>query len=306
MLFHEIYGSYYAVTAAILQAAAEGQLTRIKMSELIRNYAFSESGMTIPAALTGEHWRLLRNDYTTPLDIPPDTPLSELQKRWLKALLSDPRIRLFSPDESGLEDVKPLFTPDQFVYFDRYSDGDPYEDPNYISHFQAILTALRENKDIFLLYENRSGRQHSLILTPQYLEYSEKDDRFRLIASGERQGWIFNLSRILECTVEEDGENNQEDPFWPVEKRSLRFELTDERNALTRVLLHFSHLEKETKRLDESHYQVTLRYDREDETEMLIRILSFGPMIRVTEPKSFVERLRRRIERQQGLPGSDV
>ena len=56
-------------------------------------------------------------------------------------------------------------------------------------------------------------------------------------------------------------------------------ELTDERGARERVLLHFFHLEKETKRLDDTHYQVTLHYEQNDETEILIRILSFGPVV---------------------------
>ena len=75
-------------------------------------------------------------------------------------------------------------------------------------------------------------------------------------------------------------------------------ELTDERDTLSRVLLHFSHLEKETTRLDDTHYRVTLHYDRNDETEMLIRILSFGPTVRVTEPEHLRQRLRERLMMQ--------
>ena len=68
--------------------------------------------------------------------------LTALEKRWMKAVLADPRIQLFSPDETGLEDVEPLFTPDKIVYYDRYTDGDPYGDPSYIAHFRTILQAL--------------------------------------------------------------------------------------------------------------------------------------------------------------------
>ena len=81
-------------------------------------------------------------------------------------------------------------------------------------------------------------------------------------------------------------------------KCSLTFELIDERGALERVMLHFSHLEKETKRLDEKRYQVTIRYDRGDETEILIRILSFGPNVRVTAPEEFIEKIRERLLKQ--------
>ncbi|MBQ6628925.1 MAG: hypothetical protein IJH65_08925 [Methanobrevibacter sp.] len=94
------------------------------------------------------------------------------------------------------------------------------------------------------------------------------------------------------------------------ESETIIFELTNRRNALERVLLHFSHLEKETKRLSENKYEVKLRYDRQDETEMVIRILSFGPVIRVTHPSRFINLLKERIEKQGKLatffPGENV
>ena len=79
------------------------------------------------------------------------------------------------------------------------------------------------------------------------------------------------------------------------------FLIRDARNALERVMLHFSHLEKSTVRLEEDLYQVTLSYDREDETELLIRILSFGPMIQVISPEGFVSQIWERLEKQCGL-----
>ena len=144
MLFHEIYGSYYDATAAILRSAVAGTLTDRELTALVQRRAFSESLLSIPQGLKGEKWRLLRSDLTTPVRQPPAMPLTLLQRRWLKALLLDPRIRLFDPDLSGLEDVEPLFTPDMIVYFDRYGDGDDYTDPDYISRFQTILHALRD------------------------------------------------------------------------------------------------------------------------------------------------------------------
>lgn len=77
--------------------------------------------------------------------------------------------------------------------------------------------------------------------------------------------------------------------------------LTDERNALERAMLHFSHLEKITERLDEKHYRLQLMYNKSDETEMVIRILSFGPLLRVQEPAGFIELLRHRLRKQLAL-----
>ena len=66
-------------------------------------------------------------------------------------------------------------------------------------------------------------------------------------------------------------------------------------------MLHFSDCRKETRRLDDRHYHVILWYDLQDETEMLIRILSFGPMIRVTAPESLISQIKERIIKQQNF-----
>ena len=74
--------------------------------------------------------------------------------------------------------------------------------------------------------------------------------------------------------------------------------LHDERNGLERVLLHFYHFEKETQKLDEQLYRITLRYDQDDETELLIRVLSFGPVLEVVAPITFRQLMRNRIQKQ--------
>ena len=298
MLFHEIYGSYYQVTACVLREAAKGALTRERLTALIRHHAFSESLLSIPQGLEGEKWRLLRRDLTTPIREDPTMPLTLLQKRWLKAVLLDPRIRLFDPDASGLQDVEPLFTPDMFVWYDRYADGDDYADPDYIARFQTILRALRERRNLFLRYSFSRNIPLEIVVTPHQLEYSEKDDRFRLIASNRKRSWIINLSGVTACAMaDREALSPRRDPAHA----QVTFELFDRRNALERVLLHFSHLEKETERLADGRYRVTLRYDPQDETEMVIRILSFGPAIRVLAPARFAEMVKRRIDRQMAL-----
>lgn len=295
MLFHEVFGSYYDTVATVLREAVNGTLTQKRLTELVRRKAFSESLLTIPEGLRGERWRLMHADLTTPIREAPTMPLTELQKRWLKALLLDARIRLFSPDTSGLEDVAPLFTPDMIVYYDRYTDGDDYSDPGYIERFGTILEALREKRDLRVCFDSPRRGNTWLVVRPQYLEYSEKDDRFRLVALSRRGRWTINLGRVTHCELtDREAEVVERAP----RTASITFELNDTRNALERVLLHFSHLQKETERLDENRYRVTLRYDTQDETELVIRILSFGPVIKVTEPQSFIALLRERIERQ--------
>ena len=81
--------------------------------------------------------------------------------------------------------------------------------------------------------------------------------------------------------------------------RMVEFELIDQRNALERALLHFAHFEKEAERIERNRYRIRVRYDKDDETELVIRVLSFGPMIRVTAPEVFVDLIRKRLIRQK-------
>ena len=300
MLFSEVYGTYYHVLAKLLEKAVEGSLTSETMYSIIRDKGFEESTITIPQALQNQTWPLIREDFSTPLENKPTMPLTTLQKRWLKALLNDPRIRLFDPPMDGLEDVEPLYPPDTFVYYDRYNDGDPFEDPGYVKRFRCILSAIRHKRWIRIQFTGHKGLPHYWRCIPYKLEYSAKDDKFRLISANKREALSINLARITQCVMLEPC---REEDYRPkvMKKRILVLELTDERNALERVMLHFSHLDKQTERLDDRRYKITLYYEREDETELLIRVLSFGPVLKVIFPDDFVKNLCERLEKQKNL-----
>ena len=300
MIFSEIYSSYFKAVSAILAKAVDGVLTERELTRTVLENAFGESLITIPARLTDGSWPLITEDFGTPLQHKPQMPLTTLEKQWLKALLLDPRIRLFDPSEEGLEDVEPLFTPDQFVYFDRYADGDDYSDPRYIEHFRMIIRAMHEKRKIRVRFHGHRGTRQSSVCIPYRLEYSSKDDKFRLITGFRNKPLTVNLSRIDSVHILDPWEENEY--RLPHEReKELVMELYDTRNALERAMLHFSDLEKETERIDDRRYRITLHYRQGDETEILIRILSFGPVLKVLEPKHMVDQIRERLTRQRAL-----
>lgn len=299
MIFSELYGAYYNTVAAILRQAIQHPVTKAELREIIDEQAFSESILSIEPSLTDGKWQLLKPDGTTPIEYPPFMPLTLLQKRWLKAISLDPRIRLFDFDDSGLEDVTPLFTSDDIYIFDRYSDGDPFEEEAYIQTFHLIMDSIKNRYPLSIDVKNRRETRTHLNVMPEYLEYSEKEDKFRLITSGCRYGKIINLGRILSCKLLQGDFRRYQKKFVPAANKSVVIELYNGRNALERVLLHFAHFEKEAQRLDERHYQIKINYQRDDETEMVIRILSFGPFIKVTEPESFKGLIKKRLEMQK-------
>lgn len=304
--------------AEILKAAIQHPIDSSELRSIIEAHAFGESVLNVEPALMEGRWQLLREDGTTPIKKPPELPLTLLQKRWLKAISLDPRLRLFVDEAIDYPDVEPLFTQDHYAVFDKYADGDDYESEAYRANFRLILNALHHKEPLRIEMESHRGKRVGMILMPQYLEYSEKDDNFRLIGRSRRFHGTVNLGRITKCEKTDDLHHRQReegtlskakssvypDPAGlPDESRSQRkevvFELVDRRNALERVLLHFAHFKKQTEKVGENRYKVTISYDRDDETEIVIRLLSFGPMIRVTGPEGFVELIKERLKDQK-------
>ena len=300
MIFSEIYGSYYKVMTEILKIAVSGggSAALKDIRPVIDKYAFAESLLIIQPAISEERWQVIRSDGKTAISNDPTRPLTLLERKWLKAISLDPRIKLFDVDFSWLGDVEPLFTPDDYYIFDKYDDGDPFEDTEYIKNFRIVLEAIKDRFPLRIGIGNRRGSITHLSVIPEYLEYSEKDDKFRLMTSGTRHSVTDSLGRIVYCRRFKGNFPNQGGRKRNT-NRSVALILTDKRNALERVLLHFSHFEKQAEKIDDEHYKLILKYDKDDETELVIRILSFGPMVKVIEPYNFVELIKKRLEMQK-------
>ncbi len=300
MIFNEIYSAYYNTVAKILGIAIKEETKEKDFEKIVTQHAFSESIFTILPSLKNEKWQLLKKDMTTPLKNVPTMPLTKIQKMWLKSLSLDPRIKLFDFDFSFLEGVEPLFTPEDFVIYDKYGDGDPYDDENYVKVFKTVMCALKNGLPLRINTVNRRGNNIMMNVFPRRLEYSEKDDKFRLISSGCRYGKTVNLARIESLKIlNSDLLFTSEEPSGNIDTVTLY--VKNERNTLERAMLHFAHFEKRAERADKKGYLLHINYERSDETELVIRILAFGPMVEVISPHKFRSLIAERLKSQMAL-----
>lgn len=321
-LFDKVYGCYYHVVRHILEEAHRRPITRKDMEAICRTYGFQESALAIVPKLTDGGWPLLKekenHTYSSRLLLPPaPLPLTTLQRSWLRALIRDERIRLFLDDrelrelDRCLGQTEPLYDQGDFYCFDQYLDGDAYASPEYRTHFQTILRSIREQKELLIAYEGKKGRTHTFEAVPFQLQYSSKDDKFRLCCLMRHRGsysrnTLLNLARIKDCHMSRRSPdiNPSDYRFRPSQKASLPvlLEINGERNSLERCMLHFANYEKHTEYHEDSKcWHCSIHYDLADETELLIDILSFGPVVRVLGPDSFLRQIRRRVKRQHEL-----
>ena len=298
MIFSELYSAYYNTVAAIISRIIDGEHSEKELQKIVSDRAFGESALTIMPSLKSEKWQLVHPDMTTSLEHRPTMPLTNLQKQWLKAISLDPRFKLFDVRLPDLDGVEPLFTPADFHVYDKYSDGDRFEDEEYIRQFKVILSAIRQGSQIKFEMVNRNGKVMYVRCHPIRLEYSEKDDKFRLVTAGWRAISTVNLAKIKNCVHytgprELDGEERE------VKYDTMTVRVLDERNALERFMLHFAHFEKQAEKLDKKNYLVKIKYSHDDEPEMVIRILSFGPMVEVIGSESFKKLIIEKLKKQK-------
>lgn len=324
-IFSEIYGTYFRITAEIL---SRGRITEKEAVDIISRKGFSDTALFIPEKLFPDKsgnsmWNLLRRDsdgtlYSV-LNSKPPRFFTILQKRWLKLILCDPRIKLFLNDENysrlsdELADIKPLCSPGVFRVFDAYSDGDDYGGEDYRKNFRAIVYAIKEKRYVEISFSApKSGEKHGIYL-PLKLEYSPKNDKFRALCVLFSQSkdrpvckTTVNLGRITSLVVTDKVHEKEVDmQKYHAKTRCtvpVTVEVSSERNGIERFMTEFASYEKRSLyNPDEGKCTVQIWYDKQDETELLIQLLSFGAVVEIKSPSFFRRAAGMRVERQYDL-----
>lgn len=300
MIFNEINNVYYLTVSKIINELLKRTLTDREVIDIIKETAFSESFIQIYQSIKEEKWQLITRDMETVIKNPIKSYLTELEKRWLQSIFMDKRIKLFCDESPKVFNIKPLYHEEDFYYFDIKKNGDNYNDEKYIKNFRKLLKGISEKKKLMIKSLNRGKRITEIEVVPNKIEYSYKDDKFRFLGIKDGKEKIFNISNIIECELTGLYEDIEKE-IIPVEQRKIIVDLIDARDALERAMLHFSDLKKITEKIEEKKYKIEIYYEAIDETEVLIRVLSFGPMLRVTYPKRFILLIKERLKKQKKL-----
>lgn len=336
--FSEIYGCYYKIVAEILNRSHTDTVSRQEIMEITESLGFAESGLTVPDKLCSGQWPLLEKKdtgrYASRLENCPHMPLTNLQKRWLKSLFSDSRVSLFLEDDAlsevkeAFSDVEPLWDQEMLFYYDRFEHGDDFSSQEYRQSFRRTVEAIRSGQQISFDYASAKGKNARKTCLPLKLEYSPKNDRFRLIALRCPFHKRFFLDRyrmdgMKNVVFPEHCQENAADALpnensmkktasssldllmrQSYDTEPVRLLIHNRRNALERTMLHFANYDKDTRQLDDDTWECCIYYDSSMETELLIEILSFGPVVQVLGPEPFVNLIRERLLMQLRLHAS--
>lgn len=312
-LFSEIYSAYYNAVSKIL---SQKNLSEKDMEKIIRENAFSDSAFYLLPKLKNDWYLLSEKDkiYNSRLKEIPSVPLTSIEKRWLKSILSDPKASLFLDGDTisrlmdFLKDVKPLFKKEYFLFFDRFSDGDDFKNSNYIKNFKIIHKAVIMKNILKISFISSKNKKISNEFLPLKFEYSPKNNRFRIYAAGISGNKIngiviINISRITGIKNTGMKYTGNIDIKKILKSRRCSepvcVEVSSERNGVERFMMEFAGYEKITEFHEESgKCTAYIWYNVFDETELLIRLLSFGPVLEIKSPEYFRNLARERINKQ--------
>lgn len=344
-LFHRIYSVYFRTVRRILKTIHANKnksnyavdlsfISEADLKQIIQSNAFPDDAKETTSnnnALIDklQEWLIISpaeeidNAYTSSL-YPFTRPQTTLEKHWLGTIARNPHFDLFVASDEDKQLQKQmlqqpsLYNPEMWVMYDQFTDGDNFSEPLYKENFQIVLKAVQEQKYLnFEYFSNNYKEKYDMKnVIPLKLEYSPKNDKFRLLAITNGQYGIYNISNIKgDCKL---GETIAPEILKKSEKikpshLTATIEVTNSRNALQRTLLALSDYKKEVQylRKDKSSpvyhremsqtnlsiedtskhpgldvYQITIYYLESDIKELAIRILSMGHLLKVVASDS--------------------
>ena len=261
-------------------------------------------------------------------------PLTKIEARWLLTILNNPLASLFmtESDIKRLKEkiklapykVKPLDF-NCINYFDRYNfehkdlkgkktvNQDGRISNKDLKVLKIIKKGISEGFKLKIKYRNWRKQPIWITCAPCWIEYSIRDDLFRLwyVRNGKSGICIINIPRIekvIELTNMKYDIKEQSMLLESIYKESMQEIQVEffqgDRNILDRILTEFSLWEKKCVFDSVSkYYRMTLYYSKMDESEIMMRLLSYGPFIRVVadDDNYVLSEVRNRIVKQYKL-----
>ena len=309
-IFSEIFGCYYKIITEIVN---NSPVSVNEIKDIINDNGYTESCFHLLPQIESLPFIEKKDDkYYSLLKNKIKMPITNIEKSWLKAISQDPRFDLFTEtyDKSKLNDIEPLYEQEQFKYYDKYSDGDDYRNYYYQKNFRKINTAMNNLTPVKIIYQspNRNNEETIGHYIPLKFEFSPKDDKFRIFAARIKDRKLYdyvclNMGRILEVKNSNEifkGKLNLDNHMEKFNsKEPVIVEIYDDRNAIERFMIEFSTYRKESEFDDNTKICTTkIYYRKSDEIEVLIKLLSFGPTIKVLGPENFLKLIKYRIQKQ--------
>lgn len=242
-------------------------------------------------------------------------PLSALELRWLKTILKDERINTFLSEQeiAALDKVMTEYAPgvkalpmDKVVYYDRFHFPEKDKKREALI-LDTLLKAIELQKTVFIKYHSMRNKILYGEYKPIVIEFSKRNNRFQCILQECESGWISNMNvfgiksvHITDMPFDHTAAESELADLRERSMTSVQIEFYNVLNIADRILTEFSPWKKLcTLDRQTGLYRLTVFYHKEDETDLVIRLMSYGAYLRFTDKQHPIcMEIQRRIGRQ--------
>lgn len=221
-------------------------------------------------------------------------PLTNVEIQWIQNVICHPLAKCFLTSNE-LKRIKyslpnpNLFNINRTVLYDQFSDMEGfYAEFKNGAVVRTILQAIREKRTLTIQYQDQYKEPSSPICYPSHIEYSKRDNKFRLRGISDNKVKTFNIERIQNISItdnhfDHDSILEKIKDYDTAQSRSIKVSFGELKNIPDRILTEFSCFKKNCLKIANDRYRMTLFYSEDDAKEILIRLLSYGPYIDIDE-----------------------
>lgn len=345
-IFNEIFGVYYYIIAEVILCCCSNsdsnKLSNEKINNIVKKvrrwYSSRGGNQTSRLSLDEITW-LFENDafgkkskangkeqIEFKYQCDPDTefykdflPLTTLEIRWIKTILSDERIVCFF-SERQLDFIKvymnteyPEITPfpvNNLVNFDKHIPIDSMEKLAEQSLITTLIKAINQKMLVDITYVTRYGKEIVGEFKPIVIEFSKRNNKFQaqMQSCENNRFYSINLSQIISLTIVPDEFEYFEtlqnyEKHRELNERSVDIQFYDVRNTADRILTEFSPWKKYCEYDRETKiYTLHLFYQKDEELDLVVRLMGYGGNIHfVNKEHSIAREILRRYEKQRSI-----
>lgn len=312
-MYHEIYGKYYQIIHNLLNSKPQ---TEKEINDYIRSQGFDESFLYLNAQMLVDEYHLFvkKGDLFYPLTnskIP--LFLTNEQRSWLNTMLFDEKVKLFLSDERRNYYQKEfagnvLYDDKTYQYLFQDVDKDEIT-PKMSNVFRFVKNAIMQEMDINLTFISSKNYYTHKKVAPYKIEYSMQDQKMRLIAVEYRNGEPKRIIRIKLASIVgyRMVERVKKIDFKyylqeEVLKEPLIIEVYPILNGIERVFIELSNYKREAFYDKERNLSIMkIYYEKVDEMDLVLKMLSFGKVVKILSDGFIKEEVLRRINKQKEL-----
>ena len=345
-IFNEIFGVYYYIIAEVILCCCSNsdsnKLSNEKINNIVKKvrrwYSSRGGNQTSRLSLDEITWLFEKDAFGKKskangkeqiefkYQCDPDTefykdvlPLTTLEIRWIKTILSDERIVCFF-SERQLDFIKvymnteyPEITPfpvNNLVNFDKHIPIDSMEKLAEQSLITTLIKAINQKMLVDITYVTRYGKEIVGEFKPIVIEFSKRNNKFQaqMQSCENNRFYSINLSQIISLTIVPDEFEYFEtlqnyEKHRELNERSVDIQFYDVRNTADRILTEFSPWKKYCEYDRETKiYTLHLFYQKDEELDLVVRLMGYGGNIHfVNKEHSIAREILRRYEKQRSI-----